>query len=548
MCHAFTCLSGNGIVGWSDGIRGCRDFCNQLVRQTDDHLSRRFNRAGLHADLVSAVGLCHGDRAVLNGESVAAIWILNPDGLILIQVIGSVKLSGYADFQNKSLAVFSGRAVTLKKRREGDQKGSCRENGKKKDVAFFNVLNHDKISPDMQRSNGNKEVPMRKRKMHPLTLWILAAAMIIAQTGCGAAGHLTAERAQEERAGGAAQGENPVTKESFYFDTICQITIYGIQTSGQEDVESEESAQKDEIPFSAAAEDRIAQAFSLCSEYEELLSKTKEGSDIWNINHAGGKPVDCDERTMEIIEKGIAYGDLSEGKFDITVGKAEDLWNFHSDSPKVPKEDALKEAVSHVDYRKISVDLSGGTVQLLDPEAEIDLGGIAKGYIADQVCEFLQKSGVTSAIVSLGGNIECIGGKPETVGFTTETTDFSPFSIGIETPYSDRAKIVGASPLENGTMVTSGVYERYFTENGKEYHHILDVKTGYPAETDVLGVTIQGAEGTSADCDALSTICLLLGSEKGSRLIENMEGYEALFILRDDSVHKTTGMEFTHAE
>lgn len=548
MCHAFTCLSGNGIVGWSDGIRGCRDFCNQLVRQADDHLAGCLNRAGLYADLVPAVGLGHGDCTVLNGQRVAAIWILNPDGLILIQVVGSVKLSGYADFQNKSLAVFSGKAAILKKRREGNQKGSSHENGKKKDVAFFNVLNHDKISPDMQRSNGNKEVPMRKRKMHPLKLWILAAAMIIAQTGCGAAGHLTAERAQKERAGGVAQGENPVTKESFYFDTICQITIYGIQTSGQEDVESEESAQKDEIPFSAAAEDRIAQAFSLCSEYEELLSKTKEGSDIWNINHAGGKPVDCDERTLEIIEKGIAYGDLSEGKFDITVGKAEDLWNFHSDSPKVPKEDALKEAVRHVDYRKISVDLSGGTVQLLDPEAEIDLGGIAKGYIADQVCEFLRKSGVTSAIVSLGGNIECIGGKPETVGFTTETTDFSPFSIGIETPYSDRAKIVGASPLENGTMVTSGVYERYFTENGKEYHHILDVKTGYPAETDVLGVTIQGTEGTSVDCDALSTICLLLGSEKGSRLIENMDGYEALFILRDDSVQKTTGMEFTHAE
>lgn len=548
MCHAFTCLSGNGIVGWSDGIRGCRDFCNQLVRQTDDHLSRRFNRAGLHADLVSAVGLCHGDRTVLNGQRVAAILILKLDGLILIQVVGSVKLSGYADFQNKSLAVFSGRAVTLKKRREGDQKGSCRENGKKKDVAFFNVLNHDKISPDMQRSNGNREVPMRKWKRYPLTLWILAAAMIIAQTGCGAAGHLTAGSGQEERAGSAVQGENPVTKESFYFDTICQITIYGIQTSGQENTESEQSAQKGAVQFSAAAEDIIAEAFSLCSEYEELLSKTKEGSDIWNINHAGGKPVDCDERTIEIIEKGISYGDLSEGKFDITVGKAEDLWNFHSDSPKVPKEEALKEAVSHVDYRKISVDLSGGTVQLLDPEAEIDLGGIAKGYIADQVCEFLRKSGVTSAIVSLGGNIECIGGKPETVGFTTEITDFSPFSIGIETPYSDRTKIVGASPLENGTMVTSGVYERYFTENGKEYHHILDVKTGYPAETDVLGVTIQGAEGTSADCDALSTICLLLGSEQGGRLIDHMDGYEALFILRDDSVQKTTGMEFTHAE
>lgn len=388
-------------------------------------------------------------------------------------------------------------------------------------------------------------------------VWFLAAAMIITQAGCGQipARLSGTEKADSETKESTVPGatEDPVTKESFYFDTVCQITVYGIQASGaagakQESSVSEEEAEQSGTSFSSAAEDVITQAFALCSDYEKLLSKTKEGSDIWNINHADGKPVACDDRTIEIIRKGISYGDLSEGKFDITVGKAEDLWDFHSDSPRVPEKDALTEAVRHVNYRNISVDQDEGTVQLTDPEAEIDLGGIAKGYIADKVCEELRQEGVTSAIVSLGGNIECVGGKPDVTGFTTEKTTFSSFSIGIETPYSDRTKIVGSSPLEDGTMVTSGVYERYFTENGKEYHHILDVKTGYPVDSDVLGVTIQGKEGASADCDALSTICLILGSGDGRRLIESMEGYEALFILRDDSVQKTEGMDFTPAQ
>lgn len=401
-----------------------------------------------------------------------------------------------------------------------------------------------------------------------LTGSFLTAALIIAQTGCAAAGNPEGSEGSKAKAKEAASCE-PVTKESFYFDTICQITIYGIgqdaeaannissvssQASESESAEAGSSvtAEQTEDTESAAFQEEagavIDDAFSLCNEYEKLLSKTKEGSDIWNVNHAGGEAVSCDSRTMDVVEKGISYGDLSGGRFDITVGKAEDLWDFHSENPKVPEESALEEAVSHVNYRNILVDKKAGTLQLADPEAEIDLGGIAKGYIADAVCQRMMEENVTSAIVSLGGNIECIGGKPEVTGFTTEETSFSSFTIGIETPYSDRTEITGSSPLQEGTMVTSGVYERYFTQDGREYHHILDTKTGYPVESDVLGVTIKGKEGTSADCDALSTICLILGSKKGMQLIEGMDGYEAVFLLQDGSVQKTSGMDFTPAK
>lgn len=317
---------------------------------------------------------------------------------------------------------------------------------------------------------------------------------------------------------------DPVTKQSFYFDTVVQLTIYDMEGFTNDDA----SRQK--------ANAVIDGAFEVCADYENLLSKTKEGTDVWNINHAEGEPVKVNADTIEVIDKGIEYGDLSGGRFDITVGQAEDLWDFHSDDPHVPDADALAEAVQHIDYRKIEVDEAAGTVRLADPDMEIDLGGIAKGYIADKVCDYLRTQNVTSAIVSLGGNIETVGGKPD-------GKEQVPFRIGIETPYSNRTEISGSVELTNGTMVTSGVYERHFTVDGKDYHHILDVDTGYPVDTDVLGVTIQGSEGHSVDCDALSTTCLILGSKEGKKLIESLDGYEAAFILQNESVVATSGMK-----
>lgn len=349
---------------------------------------------------------------------------------------------------------------------------------------------------------------------------------------------------------------SPVTKQSFYFDTVCQVTVYSMRREGDDAAGGQNMAESvngtsvsddsDAEAFRSAADAAIDDAFALCSDYEQILSKTVEGSDIWKINHAEGTATTVDSRTIDVIERGIDYGELSDGKFDITIGKAEDLWDFHADDPEVPDADVLAEAIRHVDYRNIVIDEASSTVQLKDPESEIDLGGIAKGYIADRVCDNLRENNVTSAIVSLGGNIECVGGKPAQNGFETDGT--GDFNIGIETPYSHDSRVVGASPLRNGTMVTSGVYERYFEVDGKQYHHILDVSTGYPVDTDILGVTVKSSEGHSVDCDALATICLIEGCEKGSALIERLDGYEAAFVLTDDTVRLTSGMEFTAAE
>ncbi|MGN1382407.1 MAG: FAD:protein FMN transferase [Eubacterium sp.] len=327
---------------------------------------------------------------------------------------------------------------------------------------------------------------------------VMTACIIIPQTAC----------APQKSSSDSVPSH---TKESYYFDTICKITIY--------------SMSKDK------ADDIIAKAFKRCSQYENILSKTKKGSDIWKINHAGGKPVQVHPITAQIINDGIKYGNETNGLFDITIGKAEDLYNWHAEKHKLPTDEQLKNAVKYVGYKQIHV--NGNTVTMGTTEGEIDLGGIAKGWIADHIGDYLQEMGVKSAIISLGGNIVCVGNK-----------EGKPFQIGIEKPFSEMSEIVGSTRASNKTIVTSGIYERYFRKNGKLYHHILEPTTGRPADTDISGVTIMAEDGHSVDCDAMATTCLLMGRKKALKFIEKKKGYECLIITRGGKIYKTSGFKF----
>ena len=318
-----------------------------------------------------------------------------------------------------------------------------------------------------------------------LALW---AGIIITQTGCGS--------------------QEPVSENQFCLDTICTITVYHM------DKEEAQAA--------------IDAAFAACRQYENLMSKTIEGSDIYKLNKAKGKPVRVHDATLEVIKKGIQYGDLSDGMFDITVGALSELWNFNGENPKVPDKASLEKARATVDYRQIQID--GNSVSMENPHAQIDLGGIGKGYIADRATEVLEAKGAEHAIVNFGGNIVALGEKE------TDT----PWKIGVERPYSDRTQILGSVNLTDETIVTSGVYERYFKEKGKLYHHVLNPKTGYPVETDLDAVTVKGQKGQSMDCDALSTICLMLGKEKSKRILDTLEGVQAAFIDKNDHITTVT--------
>ena len=313
----------------------------------------------------------------------------------------------------------------------------------------------------------------------------------------------------------------PVSKENYFMDTTCNISVYGTGDGLDEDI----------------ANQAIDAAYSLCSELDNTLSKTYEKSDTSRINNAGGEWVSVSDYTVDLLKTALEYCELSDGVFDVTIGGVTSMWDFHqTDAISMPDEELLAEAASHVDYKCVQID--GNRVRLTDPESQLDLGGIAKGYIGDRMTECLMENGVTSAIINLGGNIICVGAKP----ISSKNQETEPFTIGIETPYSDRTEISGCLELADETTVTSGVYERYFECNDKKYHHILSTENGYPVDSDVIAVTLTAEIGHSVDIDALSTICLIKGSEEGSKLIESLDGIEATFTLADGSRVSTSGM------
>lgn len=361
---------------------------------------------------------------------------------------------------------------------------------------------------------------------------LLALTFIIPQIGCAS---------NEENA-----NYTGISKTGFYLDTICTITIYGVDAGSELGAEIA-AAEADEIEQTRIVQQLITDAFLECDRYEKLLSKTLAASEISKINSAAGQAVSVSEETKEVIEKGIGYGQLSGGLFDITIGNASDLWDFHeaeelADSETdslLPDEDQLKEAVKHVDYKKISVD--GDKVQLADPEMEIDLGGIAKGYIADRVTEYLEERGVISAVVDLGGNIVAIGGKTKEI--LLESGNGGDFSIGIKDPQSEDGQLLAVFSASDKTVVTSGTYERYMMVDGVKYHHILDPETGWPIDNDVLSVTIIAEKGCAVDADGLSTTCLALGVEKGLQLIESLTepAVEAVFVDGQGHIYTTSG-------
>ena len=321
--------------------------------------------------------------------------------------------------------------------------------------------------------------------------------------------------------GGCADpGSDTVSKSGFYFDTIITITLYGTEDASA-----------------------IEECFSLAETYEKLFSNTIPESDISRINASAGAFVAVDPETVALIQKGISYGKLSEGRFDITLGVLSDLWNFsdisagltaednEADASVLPDASAIADAISHIDYRNIIVDEENQAVCLLDPGAKLDLGGIAKGYIADRMKDTLLSLGITSAIINLGGNVLAVGSKP----------NGDPFHIGIQKPFADANEILDAVEAEDITVVTSGVYQRYYRIDGKLYHHLLDVSTGYPYDNGLTSVTILCDQ--SVDGDGLSTVCFALGLKKGLQLVESLDDVEAIFVDEENGIHKSSGLE-----
>lgn len=271
------------------------------------------------------------------------------------------------------------------------------------------------------------------------------------------------------------------------------------------------------------------------TQYQNSLLEKVQEAEIQNqeicILETGAVRIGISDEMKALLRKGLEYGGLSEGGFDITICPVSSLWDFTSEEKKVPEQELLEDAISYVDYQKVSIEDAKNYVEFAMPGMQLDLGGIAKGYIADRLKDYLMEGGVTKGIISLGGNILCIGKKSEE----------DKFQIGIQQPFGDRNETVAAIWAEDVSVVSSGVYERYFEIDGKLYHHILNPKTGYSYDNDLIGVTIVSKE--SADGDGLSTTVFALGLEKGMELIESLEDVEAMFISKDEKMHYSGGFK-----
>jgi len=275
----------------------------------------------------------------------------------------------------------------------------------------------------------------------------------------------------------------------------------------------------------------VQEALDLCKNYETVFSRTDSGSELYRLNECGSMEVS--EDLLAVLTRALDWCRRSGSAFDITMGGVSSLYHFSGDAPAaVPDPGVLEEALSHVGWENIRVE--GSTVTLADPEAKIDLGAIAKGYIADRMKDYLKEQGVKHAIISLGGNVLCLGGKP----------DGSPFAVGIRCPEKSSSRIVTALNSREGSVVTSGIYERFFEKDGVVYHHLLDSATGQPIRNGLRAVSICGL--SSADCDALSTVCFALGETDGMALVESLDGVEALFLREDGTMLRSSG--FADAE
>ncbi len=290
----------------------------------------------------------------------------------------------------------------------------------------------------------------------------------------------------------------------FYLDTVITLTAYVEDASVLKD------------------------ALEECGRYEKLLSRTIEGSDVWRVNHAGGQPVQVSKETLEIIHTARQVSEMSGGAFDITIAPASTLWDFTSGKNELPDADALAAAAERIDYAMVAVE---GDMVTLPEGMMIDLGGIAKGYIADAVKQYLIDRGVTSAILSFGGNIVAIGEKP----------DGSPWKVGIQDIDKPTGEYMAVARNFGGSTVTSGIYERGFEVDGRYYHHILDAHTGWPVDNELASVTI--FSDSSMWGDALATAAFALGADGGMALIEGIDGVEAAFIARDRTIHATSGAD-----
>lgn len=318
-----------------------------------------------------------------------------------------------------------------------------------------------------------------------LTLTLLLSAL----TGCG------------------SKEPEKTEKQIFAMDTVMTLTAYGEAAGAALDA--------------AAAE---------INETARLLDPEQEGSLVWTLNHSGGARTEVPALLYHMLDTAGTVYARSGGALDLSVYPVVRTWGFIDQAYRVPSPDEIAAAMEGVDYAAVTFEQTGDTCFAAVPDGmEISFGSVAKGAMSDAVVDTLRENGVTSAVISLGGNVQTLGLRP----------DGSDWTVAVQDPH-DTGTFLGTIAVGETAVVTSGSYQRYFEENGMVYHHIIDPATGYPAESGLLSATVVCPDGAMADC--LSTAMFVLGEDGALDYWRTWGGFELLLVTTDGRVVLTDGL------
>ncbi len=312
---------------------------------------------------------------------------------------------------------------------------------------------------------------------------------------------------QSDKGSVAVKTSEPVSSSELMLGTVCMIKIY-------------------DNPHEAA----FTEAFARIDAIEQQMSITLPESVISSVNNeAGRKAVPVPLETFNVVREAVHIARLSGGAFDPSIGPLIKAWGIGTDNARVPSLNEISVLLNLVDYQKIILDTDDRSIYLESPGMILDLGGIAKGYAADEVRKVLREHNVQSAIINLGGNVLTVGKKP----------DGSLWRIGVQDPAKDRGAYIMILSIEDTAIVTSGPYERYFSIDDILYHHILNTETGYPVDSNLGSVSIISRDSFIAD--ALSTAFFAMGIEQGMTLVESFESIEAAAVTWDNKIIVSSG-------
>ncbi|WP_438436786.1 FAD:protein FMN transferase [Kluyvera sichuanensis] len=266
-----------------------------------------------------------------------------------------------------------------------------------------------------------------------------------------------------------------------------------------------------------------SRVFRLIKQYEDLLTVNRAQSQVMDINHAAGQhPVVVSAPVYALIKCAKSASLLPQSAFNLAIGPLVKRWRIGFKGDSVPPADEISHLLTLTNPEQVVLNDDDNSVYLAQMGMEIDLGAIAKGYIADRVRDYLRQEGVEQGLINLGGNVQTLG------------TPEGGWSIGLKKPFSTSGAMIGTLEIENKSVVTSGVYERFFEQNGQLYHHILDPRTGYPLDNELDSVTIISAD--SIDGDIWTTLMYGMGVEKGSAALRSRPDIEAIFVTKNKEV------------